>query len=165
MAGGWLDKIKDFAKGNPQQAETAIDKVEEVLDEKTGGKYAEQVDQGADALRDQLGLPREEASVPAPTPEPAPAPTPEPAPAPTPEPAPAPTPEPAPAPTPEPSPQPSDPAPVPEEPSQDRPPFDAPSETIPDVKPGGASADPQAGDGSTDDASGPEKQLPPFGSA
>jgi hypothetical protein len=92
MAGGWLDKIKNLAKGNPQQADSAIEKVEDIIDKQTGGKYAEQVDKGGDALRDQLGLPEE-------TPEPAPAPEPEPEPAPAPEPEPAPAPEPEPAPS------------------------------------------------------------------
>ena len=77
MAGGWLDKIKDLAKGNPTQADSAIDKVEDLIDKQTGGKYADQVDKGGDALRDQLGLP-EETPAPAPAPEPEPAPAPEP---------------------------------------------------------------------------------------
>ena len=59
MAGGWLDKIKDYVKGNPQQADSAIEKVEDVIDQRTGGKYSEQVDKGGDVLRDQLGLPNE----------------------------------------------------------------------------------------------------------
>lgn len=102
MAGGWLDKIKDLAKGNPQQADSAIDKVEDLIDKQTGGKYADQVDKGGDALRDQLGLPEQ---TPEPAPEPDPEPAPEPAPAPTPEPEPAPVPEPAPEPSPEPAPE------------------------------------------------------------
>src|SRR6476620_2498755 len=53
-----MDKIKDFVKGNPEQAGGAIDKVEDLVDERTGGKYSEQIDKGTDALREQLGLPR-----------------------------------------------------------------------------------------------------------
>ena len=71
MAGTWLDKIKDYVKGNPQQADSALDKVEDVIDKQTGGKYSEQIDKGSDALRDKLGLPDEQ-SAPAPEPEPAP---------------------------------------------------------------------------------------------
>jgi outer membrane biosynthesis protein TonB len=140
MAGGWLEKVKDFVKGNPQQAETAIDKVEEALDERTGSKYSEQVDQGADALRDELGLPPEEVAAPessqepasatvpapapgpAPAPEPVPAPAPEPVPAPAPEPVPAPEPEPVPAPEPEPVPAP-EPEPVPAPAPEKQPPL------------------------------------------
>ena len=65
MAGSWLDKVKDYVKGNPQQADSAIDKVEDVIDKQTGGKYSDQIDKGSDALRDQLGLPEEQ---PAPAP-------------------------------------------------------------------------------------------------
>jgi hypothetical protein len=104
MAGSWMDKIKDFAKGNPQQADTAIEKVEDLIDKRTGGKYEGQVDKGGDALRDQLGLPDS-------TPEPAPAPAPEPTPTPEPEPAPAPAPEPPTTPAPNPSPSTGDPQP------------------------------------------------------
>jgi len=144
MASGWLDKIKDYAKGNPKQAEEAIEKVEDVIDQRTGGKYSDQIDRGGDALKDKLGLPDDPAAkpqppgdtVPAPAPSPVPgepapmpSPTPDPMPAPTPDPMPAPTPEPTPAPTPEPMPTPT-PDPGPET--------------------GG------------DDASG-DKQLPPFG--
>ena len=42
MAGEWLDKIKDFAKGNPDKADSAIDKVEDLIDQRTGGRYADQ---------------------------------------------------------------------------------------------------------------------------
>jgi hypothetical protein len=76
MAGGWMDKIKGYVKGNPEHADSAIDKVEDFVDERTGGKYAEHVDKGGDALRGQLGIPTENATAPAPPEprEPAPAP-------------------------------------------------------------------------------------------
>src|SRR6478672_2470143 len=57
MAGGWMDKFKDYVKGNPEQAGSAIEKVEDLIDQRTGGKYADKVDQGGDVLRDKLGLP------------------------------------------------------------------------------------------------------------
>ena len=57
MAGGWMDKMKDYVKGNPDQAGSAIKKVEDLIDQKTGGKYADKVDKGGDVLRDKLGLP------------------------------------------------------------------------------------------------------------
>lgn len=113
----WIQKAKDFVKGHPEQAKQGLDKVEDLLNERTGGKYAGQIDQGADKLEQSLGLPPDEqASVPlAPTPAPEPGPTP----APTPAPQPGPTPEPGPAPTPSPGPaepmppvDPSDPTPV-----------------------------------------------------
>lgn len=83
----WMDKAKDFIKGHPDQAKDAVEKVEDLLNEKTGGRYAEQIDQGSDALSDQLGLPSDPEDKPAPTPvpsEPAPTPADTPAPAPTP---------------------------------------------------------------------------------
>jgi antitoxin protein of toxin-antitoxin system len=123
MAGGFMDKMKDFVKGNPEQAASAIEKVEDAIDERTGGKYAEHVDKGGDALREKLGLPSEQAGpdetipqqpapgepLPEPMPEPGPTPVPEPGPTPMPEPGPAPVPEPGPTPMPEPG-----PAPLPE---------------------------------------------------
>jgi len=57
MAGGWMDKVRDYVKGNPEQAGSAIEKVEDLIDQRTGGKYADKVDQGGDVLRDKLGLP------------------------------------------------------------------------------------------------------------
>jgi hypothetical protein len=137
MAGGWLDKLKDFAKGNPQQADTAIEKVEDLIDKQTGGKYADRVDKGGDALRDQLGLPDT-------IPEPVPAPEPEPVPAPEPEPVPAPEPSAGDGPSPD---QPSDSEP---ESGPAQIPSDEPgSSTIPGPGP--------------DTGEAPDKELPPFG--
>lgn len=118
MAGGFMDKMKDFVKGNPEQAASAIDKVEEMVDQRTGGKYTEHIDKGSDTLREQLGLPPEATQPvpgkpipgePQPMPEPGPTPVPEPGPTPVPEPGPTPVPEPGPTPMPEPG-----PAPLPE---------------------------------------------------
>ena len=113
MAGGFMDKMKDFVKGNPEQAASAIDKVEEMVDQRTGGKYTEQIDKGSDTLREQLGLPPEatqpvpgEPTPGEPMPEPGPTPLPEPGPSPMPEPGPKPVPEPGPTPMPEPGPTP-----------------------------------------------------------
>ena len=173
MAGGWLDKIKDLAKGNPQQAESAIDKVEDLIGKQTGGKYADQVDKGTDALRDQLGLPEETA-------EPAPAPVPEPAPAPVPEPAPAPSPAPEPAPAPNPAPSSDDPQEpasgdgplTPGEPQQPGQPGGAldPSEQpdsgraqVPTDQPGSGSVPEPGPHAGTDAGDTGTKELPPFG--
>ncbi|MFC8501848.1 Rv0909 family putative TA system antitoxin [Pedococcus sp. NPDC057267] len=91
MAGEWLDKIKDFAKGNPDKADSAIEKVEDLIDQRTGGRYADQVDKGGDILRDKLGLPPQ--GLPA-DPEPGPGSSPEPPPASQDSPVPAPNPSP-----------------------------------------------------------------------
>lgn len=88
---GWIDKAKDFIKGHPEQAKDALQKAEDLINERTGGKYAEHVDQGSDAIGEHLGLPPDAEDA-APVPEPVPAPVPEPEPAPVPEAEPATTP-------------------------------------------------------------------------
>ena len=83
----WIDKAKDFIKGNPDKTRDALEKAEDVVNERTGGKYAEQVDKGSDMVGEKLGLPPETeagtAPEPAPSPGPAPVPTESPTPTPT----------------------------------------------------------------------------------
>ena len=55
----WIQKAKDFVKGNPEQAGQGLDKAEEFINERTGGKYADKLDQGTDKVREGLGLPPE----------------------------------------------------------------------------------------------------------
>jgi hypothetical protein len=52
---GFLDKIKGMAGQHADKVEGAIDKVAEVVDDKTGGKYADQIDKGAEAAKDFVG--------------------------------------------------------------------------------------------------------------
>ena len=68
----WIQKAKDFIKGNPEQAGQGLDKAEEIINERTGGKYADQLDQGTDKVREGLGLPPPEPAPGPPTPEPLP---------------------------------------------------------------------------------------------
>ena len=75
-----IDKVKDLAKEHPDVARSTNDKVEDVVDSQTGGKFKDWVDKGGDLLEKALGV--DEASAPAPTPAPAPPPTPSPTPAP-----------------------------------------------------------------------------------
>ena len=75
--GEYVEKAKDHARDNPEQARSAIDKVEDLIDDRTGGRFSDIVDKGGDLLEEHLGLPD-------PGPEPGPAPTPTPAPAPSP---------------------------------------------------------------------------------
>lgn len=81
---GFIDKVKDFIRGHPEQADQGLDKGEEILNERTGGKYSEQVGKGDDIARQQLGVPEDST-----TPQPDPAPSPQPGPAPSPQPGPA----------------------------------------------------------------------------
>lgn len=115
-AGRYVDKAEDAAQGyaqdNPDQARAAIDRVEDLIDERTGGKFSGMVDQAGDWVERQLNLPEE--TPPAPAPEPGtPAPEPETAPDKAPETTPAPEPETAPETTPAPEPE-TAPAPEPE---------------------------------------------------
>lgn len=52
---GILDKVKEMLGQHSQQADAGIEKGGDTIDDKTGGKYAEHVDKGQDAARDQLG--------------------------------------------------------------------------------------------------------------
>jgi hypothetical protein len=51
---GLFDKAKDLAHDHADKLDGVIDKAAEVVDEKTGGKYADKVDKAADAARNAL---------------------------------------------------------------------------------------------------------------
>lgn len=51
---GIFDQIKDAAQANAAEVEQGIDRVGDLVDEKTGGQYAAQVDQAQDFLKSQL---------------------------------------------------------------------------------------------------------------
>lgn len=57
----WIDKAKDLAGEHADQVEGGLDKAEEFINEKTGGQYADKIDQATDAIRGQLGLPADDA--------------------------------------------------------------------------------------------------------
>ena len=48
---GFLDKAKEMLGQHGDKVEGAIDKVSDVVDEKTGGRYADQIDKGTEAAR------------------------------------------------------------------------------------------------------------------
>lgn len=52
---GIFDKAKDALSDHPEQVDKGVDKLGDLADQKTGGKYADKVDQGQDAVRDRLG--------------------------------------------------------------------------------------------------------------
>jgi hypothetical protein len=52
---GLLDKLKSALSGRKEQVSGGIDKTGDVVDEKTGGKYANQVDTAQDKAKDMLG--------------------------------------------------------------------------------------------------------------
>ena len=52
---GLFDKAKDLLGQHGDKVEGAIDKVAGVVDEKTGGKYSDKIDQGAEAAKGVVG--------------------------------------------------------------------------------------------------------------
>ncbi|WP_310964591.1 antitoxin [Nocardioides terrisoli] len=56
---GFLDDAKDKAAGllgdNKDKVGEGVDKVAGIADEKTGGTFTDQIDQGADQAKDALG--------------------------------------------------------------------------------------------------------------
>ncbi|MEZ0069723.1 hypothetical protein ABIA32_005770 [Streptacidiphilus sp. MAP12-20] len=50
-----LDKVKGMLKGHESQAGQAVDKAGDMVDDKTGGKFAGQVDMVQDQAKKQLG--------------------------------------------------------------------------------------------------------------
>lgn len=49
---GILDQVKGMLKGKEKQVGSAIDKVADVADDKTGGKYTEKIDDVAEKAKD-----------------------------------------------------------------------------------------------------------------
>ena len=49
---GLLDTVKKALKGKGKQIESGIDKVADVVDDKTGGKHTEKIDEAADKAKD-----------------------------------------------------------------------------------------------------------------
>jgi len=52
---GMLDTIKNALKGKEKQVEAGIDKVADVVDDKTGGKHTDKIDGAADKAKDIIG--------------------------------------------------------------------------------------------------------------
>jgi len=52
---GMFDKIKDLAGEHADQVGDAIDKVADVVDDKTGSKYSEHIETGAEKAKEFVG--------------------------------------------------------------------------------------------------------------
>jgi ABC-type transporter Mla subunit MlaD len=52
---GLFDKVKKLAEDHGDKLEGAVDKVAEVVDDKTGGKYSDTIESGAEAAKGFLG--------------------------------------------------------------------------------------------------------------
>lgn len=50
----FVDKLKNWVSKNPDKAGSAIDKAGDFFDQKTQGKYAQQVDKAQDAARNYV---------------------------------------------------------------------------------------------------------------
>ena len=51
---GIFDKAKDALSGQQDKIDAGVEKAGDMLDERTGSKYTEQVDQGQEMARDRL---------------------------------------------------------------------------------------------------------------
>ncbi|UIJ33392.1 antitoxin [Allobranchiibius sp. GilTou73] len=49
------DKASDFANDNPDKLKEGVEKGGDFVDDKTGGKYSDQVDKGQDAVSERFG--------------------------------------------------------------------------------------------------------------
>ena len=48
---GFLDKARDLIAQHGEKVEGGLDKVADMVDEKTGGKYADHIDKGQEAAK------------------------------------------------------------------------------------------------------------------
>ena len=53
--GGFMDKAKEFADEHDEQVDQGIEKAGDFADDKTGGKYSEQIDRGVDTAQERTG--------------------------------------------------------------------------------------------------------------
>jgi hypothetical protein len=54
LAMGLLDKAKAWVGGNKSHSHGAVDKGADIADDKSGGKYTDKIDMGADKAKDQI---------------------------------------------------------------------------------------------------------------
>ncbi|TMR96316.1 antitoxin [Nonomuraea basaltis] len=53
--GEWLKKAQNLARGHSKQTDELLDKAERYAKERTGHKYDEQIDKGAEAVQRRYG--------------------------------------------------------------------------------------------------------------
>ncbi|GGC53880.1 antitoxin [Hoyosella rhizosphaerae] len=54
--GDMMNKAKGLAQKSPDKVRAAVDKAEDTIDQKTGGKYGDQIRQGGSVVQDKLGV-------------------------------------------------------------------------------------------------------------
>ena len=52
---GFLDKAKDFLDEHDEQVDQALEKIGDVVDERTDHKYSSQIDRGVDEAQKRTG--------------------------------------------------------------------------------------------------------------
>jgi hypothetical protein len=65
---GLLDKAKALLGQHEEKVEGGLDKVADMVDDKTGGKYADHIDKGQEAAKGFIGDDEGDATPPAPPP-------------------------------------------------------------------------------------------------
>jgi hypothetical protein len=53
--GDWLKKAEDLARGHSKQADQLLDRAEQYAKERTGHKYDEHIEKGADTIQRRYG--------------------------------------------------------------------------------------------------------------
>ncbi|MGI5242542.1 antitoxin [Dactylosporangium sp. CA-139066] len=51
----FFDKVKDLADQHDDKVDQALEKIGDVVDDKTGGKYTEHIDKGVDMAQERTG--------------------------------------------------------------------------------------------------------------
>ena len=51
---GLMDKVKGLVSGNKEQAKDAVDKVADVVDDRTGGQHTDKIEDGAEKLKEGI---------------------------------------------------------------------------------------------------------------
>lgn len=51
----FMEKAKNLASEHDEQVDQGLDKAGDAVDERTGGKYGEQIDKGVDAAQERTG--------------------------------------------------------------------------------------------------------------
>lgn len=51
----FLDKMKDLADQHDDKVDAALEKVGDIVDDRTGGKHTEQIDKAVDAAQQHTG--------------------------------------------------------------------------------------------------------------
>jgi hypothetical protein len=51
----FLKKAKDFIDEHEEQVDQGLEKVADMIDDRTGHKYSDQIDKGVDAIQERTG--------------------------------------------------------------------------------------------------------------